>query len=172
MYILASQFKGLAVISLQHGPLGHVTRPLIDLGRLSLMAFLCEVPEEGERVLLVRDVRQVKAKEIVIESADDLSPPADIVRLQGLLSRRTDLVKLPVVNESGLKLGRVEDFTVSPPDFIVQKLHIRQTPLKNLLMNRLVVDRSQIIEVTPKKIVIQDATVKGALFAPGSVAPE
>lgn len=164
MYILSKQLQDLPIISLQTGQAVSVTKqPIINPDKLEITAFYCTDPHHKRNraaVLLVQDIRQTAREGLVIDSLDEIEDPNEIIRLQPILEHRFDLLGISVINESSVRLGKVEEFTVNLNDFQIQKLYLKQSVFKNLLLNNLVIDRSQIIEVTTKQITVRDATVK------------
>src|SRR5438270_8826890 len=103
---------------------------------------------------MMRDVRQVAKDCLVIDSEDEIEEASEIVRLQQILETKFQLIGLPVLTESGHKLGKVEDYTLELASYRVQKLYVKQPIMKNLLLNHLVIDRDQITDVTPKQITV------------------
>ena len=53
-------------------------------------------------------------------------------------------------------MGKVSDFATEVETMYVQKLYVSQPLHKSLVGGSLSVDRSQIVEITSKRIVIQD----------------
>lgn len=175
MYALASQLINLPIVSLQTGqPVAFLGRPIINPDNLELLAFYCAASRfrKSNQVLLAKDIRQTASDGIVVDSLEDIEDANEIVRLKSVIDRRFNPMGLPVVSESGFKLGVVEEFTVNLKTFQIQKLYLKQSVIKNLLMNNLVIDRSQITEVTPKQIIVRDATVREPMLGPKPVALE
>ena len=162
MFILASQLKDHPIISLQNGQVVAVAGDLlIDSATLTVAAVYCHSGgwKKETNVLMMRDVRQVAREGLVIDSLEDIEDVAEIVRLKVIIESGFRLMGIAVINESGDHLGHVEDFTVHLESYKVQKLYLKQSLLKNLLLNNLVIDRSNILEVTNQHIVVRDATV-------------
>lgn len=170
MYALVNQLQNLPIISLQTGqPVATATRPIINPDKLELVAFYCSFKRwqrNQAAVLLVKDIRQIAAEGIVIDSVDEIEDPNDIIRLKAVINQHFHLSGLLVANESGIRLGRVEEYTVNLQTFQIQKLYLKQSLLKNLLLDNLVIDRSQIIDISPKQIIVRDATVKKTILSP------
>ncbi len=172
MYVLGKQLQDLPIISLQTGQtVARSGKPIIDPDKLEIQAFYClsGLVVQSMAVLLVRDIRQLGRDGILIDSLEEIEDATEIVRLADLIRQRFSPIGLPVLNESGIRLGKVEEYTVKLDGYQIQKLYLKQSVLKNLLLNSLVVDRSQIMEVTVKQIVVRDATVKEPLLGPQPV---
>ncbi|HSX41029.1 MAG TPA: hypothetical protein VLF21_00085 [Candidatus Saccharimonadales bacterium] len=169
MYVLATQLKGLPVLSLQTGqPIASVDRPIMQGSDLEIMALHCRMGRlrNQEGVILMRDIRQVAADCIIIDSFDEIEDVNEIVRLKEIAEKNFDPIGKMVVSESGQKLGKVEDYTINLKTFLLQKLYVHQSVMKSILFNNLVVDRTQIIEISPRQFVVRDATVKQPSLAP------
>lgn len=112
--------------------------------------------KKQQLVLLSQDIRDILPQGIVVNDQDVLTPPNDLVRLKDILSLNFQLVGKPVFSLSKERLGKVSDFAVEVETMYVQKIYVNQSVIKNLSGGGLSVDRSQIVEITNRKIVIQD----------------
>lgn len=166
MYVLASQLKNLPVMSIQTGqPVAHIKQPLINMANLETMAINCDLGRgKKEGVILLRDVRQFSVDCIIVDSFDDIEDPAEIVRLTEIVKADFNPIGKYVISESGDKLGKVEDYTINLKTFMLQKLYVHQSLARSLLYNSLVIDRTQIIDITPKAFTVKDARVKKGLL--------
>ncbi len=173
MYILGSNIKNVQVFSLQTGqPVAKVLGPLIDPANLEIVAFSVITGPRRPAVLLSRDLRRLTGDTAVIDSDEDLSSPDDIVRLQEIIRKRFNLPGLQVVNESGQKLGKITDYVVGLASRKVTKIYVKPPFLKSVLSSNLIIDRAQIVDVTPKKITVRDASLPEPALGINSVAAE
>jgi hypothetical protein len=110
-------------------------------------------------VLLAEDMREILPDGIAINDDDSLSLPEDLVRHKEVLDINFQLLEKPVRTKRH-RLGRVEDYSYNDGMF-VQKLYVGR-PLVKVLTTEptLIVDRSQIIEVTDTHIVVKDVDLK------------
>jgi len=163
---MASSLRTIPVISLQTGTTVAWSKGIIlDIASLEIKAFQCVDDETGQAmVLLARDIRQFAADCIIIDSPEELSSPDDIVRLKTMIAHSYDPVDKPVVSDSGRKLGNVEDFSINLETARIQKLYVRQSVIRSWLGSNLIIDRTQIIDISPKQITVRDATVSNALL--------
>jgi uncharacterized protein YrrD len=166
MYAMASQMEALPVISLQTGEaVAEACQPIIDIASLEILAFQCESSQRRRPVVLMaRDVRQLASDCIIIDNEDELANPEDIVRLQSMIALSYNPLEKPVVSDTGRKLGNVDDYTINLETNRIQKLHVRQSMFRSWLGATLIIDRTQIIEITAKKITVRDSTVKANLM--------
>ena len=81
-----------------------------------------------------------------------------------MIAHSYDPVDKPVVSDSGRKLGNVEDFSVNLETARIKKLYVRQSVIRSWLGSSLIIDRTQIIDISPKQITVRDATVSNSLL--------
>lgn len=162
MLILHQRLLSVPILSLQTGaPLGYTKEIIIDPRQLKVVAFYCEGQHiAGPAVLHTSDIREFSPLGIIVDDADSLMPPDQLVRLQEVLDFRFDLLGKPVIDTQKLKLGKVEDFSVDAESFFVIKLQVRQSLLKNFMGANALIDRNQIVEVTDKQIVVHGNEVR------------
>ena len=147
------------ILSLRTGTaVGTALQPIINPNNLKIEAFHCidRFNKKNQLVLLYQDIRDVMKQGIVVNDHDALTDPEELVRLQEVMKLGFELIGKPVVTESKDKLGKVNDFAVEIETMYVQKLYVAQSLRKSFMGGSLSVDRSQIIEITNRKIIIQD----------------
>ncbi len=162
MYVLASSLHNLPIISLLNGQIvSTVQEPVVNPDNLEIVAVFCGSNTWRKRtsVIMARDIREIAREGLVIDSLDDIEDPSEIVRLKTVIDKQYKPVGASVMTQSGTKLGKVDDFAIDTLSYKIQKLYLKQSLLKNLLLNNLVVDRAQIIDVTPQTIIVKDAII-------------
>lgn len=166
MYAQASKLEGLPIISLQTGEaVSWVKRPIIAITSLEAVAFQCVSPRHKQPLILTaRDIRQLAPDCLIINDEADLSEPEDLIRLKDILETNFNPLEKPVITESERKLGSVEDYSLNLGTALIQKLQVRQSLLRSWLGASLVIDRSQIVDVTREHLVVRDATIKSTLM--------
>ena len=163
---MATQIRTLPVMSLQTGEtVAQVRGPLLDSKNLELVALLCEV-ERAQRVLMVRDIRELAMDCVIVDNEEELAEPEDVIRVQTLLAEKFMLIGLPVVTEMNRRLGTVEDYTINLQTFRLQKLYVRQSLLRSFLGSSLIIDRQQIIDVTTRHVVVHEPAVTESVLSP------
>lgn len=171
MLVLASQIKDSPVLSIRNGhPVAKTGDMLIDADKLEVAAVFCVSGNwrKNNHVLLLRDIREFSHAGLIIDSLEDIEDIGEIVRLGDLVNRNYQVVGKAVITENGTKLGKVEDYSIDTVSNLIQKLYIKPSLLKNLMVNNLVVDRGNIIRTEDKQIIVSDATLKAS--AEGKVA--
>jgi sporulation protein YlmC with PRC-barrel domain len=162
MYVLASQFSALPVVSLQTGEtVALLRRAIVEPSSLHIVAYSCATTgRDAASILLVRDIRQLTPDCAIVNSEDELAEPHDIVRIHKLLEEGFNLTNLPAITDLGRRLGTIEDYTLNPDDFRIQKLYIKPPFLRFWLGGSLIIDRAQVIEATPQHIMVRDTTMR------------
>jgi hypothetical protein len=168
MYPLATQIQHLPIVSLQTGETVAWTRQaLLSIARLELMAFYCDVPEQsGPLLLLSSDIRQMASDCFIVDGEESLTDPQDLVRFDALLRESLDPLGAGVVTDTGRKLGSVKDFTFNPETSCLQQLSVKPPFPRSLFEATLLIDRTQIIDITPRRFTIRDTTVKTTPLLP------
>lgn len=139
------------------GQVATATTPIIDPNNLKIEGWYCQdLFSKNVLILLGQDVRDVIKQGLVINDHDNLSEPDELVRLKDILELDFELLSMPTVTASKKRLGKVTDFAVEMETLYIQKLYISQPLIKSFSGGSLSVDRNQIIEITNRKIVIQD----------------
>lgn len=162
MLISHTRLINTPIVSLQTGaPLGRTGQPIIDPGQLHIVAFQCIGSRiRGAAVLHTTDIREVSSIGLIVDNADKLMPPDDLVRLKEVTNLNFSLIGKPVVDTMQQKLGRVESYSIDINTFMIIKLNVKQSIVRNFWGGNLLIDRSQITGITDKHIVVQAATAE------------
>ena len=163
MLIMNSKFVGLPVASIQAGfPIAQVKDFIINPHKLHIVAFYVEKPDQDEDfVLFVDDITDMSRRGLVIDH-DDLimKNEDDLVRLKEITDLDFYLISKPVETESGAKVGTVSRFALDPKSFMIMQLYVTQPMTLNFNNAEVLIHRDQIVNVTDKKVVVQDTAVK------------
>jgi sporulation protein YlmC with PRC-barrel domain len=162
MLQLSSMLINRPVLSLRTGTqVATALEPIINPGNLKIEGFYCQDSRSRQQLILVsQDVRDIMPRGIVINDHDVLVLPQDLVRLSSVLNINFALVGKQVVTSGGHKLGKVGDYSVDTDSMFVQKIYVSQSIFKSFSGGNLGIDRSQIVEITDKKVVVSDLTLK------------
>jgi len=146
------------VLSLRTGStIAQIVAPIINPDNLKIEGFYCDEYESSTRtVLLYQDIRDVLPQGVVVNDFDALSDPSELVRLKKTLELDFDIMGKPVETVSRDKVGKVSDYAFESATMYIQKIYVSQSILKSLTGGSLSVDRNQIQEITPKRIIIND----------------
>jgi sporulation protein YlmC with PRC-barrel domain len=139
------------------GTVAWITDPIINPHKLSIEGFYVQDSMDKQPlVLLCQDIREFAPQGFIINDHDVLAQPEDLVRLKGILSLNFSLIGKPIVTTSGDKVGKVSDYAVETSSMYIQKIYAARSVWQSLASGSLSIDRSQIIEITTKHVVIGD----------------
>ncbi|HXE10212.1 MAG TPA: hypothetical protein VN554_02190 [Verrucomicrobiae bacterium] len=162
-----------SVLSLRTGtPVATVTGAIINPNNLKVEGFYCQdrFDKKKQLVLLYQDIRDVLPDGYVVNDHEVLSEANELVRLQKIMDLNFELIGKPVVTLSKEKVGKVGDYATEMETMFVQKLYVSQSILRNFTGGSLSIDRSQIQEITPRRIIISDLLKSAPATASASAA--
>ena len=165
MLQLSGMIVGKPVLSLRTGrPVAVITQPIINPNNLKIEGFyVLDNRDKSELILLVQDIREIISKGFVVNDHGVLAEAEDLVRLKDILALNFVLDGKPVDTTGGKRIGKLIDYAVDGSSMYIQKLYVGQSLLKSFTGGQLSVDRSQIHEITMKRIIINDPLEKGAV---------
>lgn len=170
MLRLSNNYQDRSILSLRTGGvIGVAKSPIINPNNLRIEGWYAQNSlEKGDFILPILEIRDFIAKGIVVNDHDALTHPDDMIRLKDVLRLRFELIGKLVVTDSKKRLGKVVDFAVDEQSNYVQKLYVAPPLLRGLTNDQILVDRSQIVEITDKRIIISDleATVRSGIALP------
>lgn len=157
------------IMSLRTGAqVATATRAIINPNNLKIEGFYCtDLIDKSELVLLTQDIRDNLPQGYVVNDHEVLAAPDELVRLKDTIALNFELTGKQVNTVSKHRVGKVSDWAAESTTFYIQKLYVSQSILKSLSTGQLSVDRTQIVEITNKKIIIQE--ILGTAKAPLSV---
>lgn len=171
MLMLSKSLLNRPVVSLRSGSqVAMAAKPVINPHNLKILGWWCKMPSGQTRVLLAEDVRELVPDGLAINDEEDLCAPEDLVRHREILDIGFDLIDKPVRTKRQ-KLGKVSDFSYNDGMF-VQKLYVAR-PLRKVFTtdDTLLIDRSQILEVTDHYILVRDTEIRATADELASAVP-
>jgi uncharacterized protein YrrD len=171
MLKLSESLVGKPVMSLRTGQaIATTVSAIFNPNNLKIEGFYCQDKfSRKELILLYQDVRDVIPQGLVVNDHDVLVEASELVRLKSVLDIGFELIGKQVITLSKHRLGKVVDYAVEVETMYVQKIYVSQGIIKGLTRGSLSVDRSQVNEITNKKIIIDDPLDSGTVRA-GAVA--
>lgn len=162
MLTLEKQLEGKNILSLRIGrPVGMALEPIINPNNLKIEGWhAIEASNKEPRIMLSQDVRDILPQGFVVNDHDALTAENELIRLKELLAQKFTLAGKTVVSDRRKKLGKVSDFAFDKNAMFVQKIYVSQSIVKSFSGGTLIIDRSQIIEITNKKITVKEPTVE------------
>ena len=162
MLQLSASLLNKSVLSLRTGsPIASVVGVIINPDNLKIEGFYCQDRFNKQRlVLLSQDIRDTLPQGYAVNDHDVLTEPEELVRLQKVMEINFTLLGKPVVTLSKDKLGKVNDYATETGSMFIQKIYVSQSILKSFTGGSLSIDRSQINEITPRRIIVNDLQSK------------
>lgn len=160
MLMLSKSLVNRPVMSLRSGSqIALAVEPIINPHNLKILGWWCSAAGNRRLVLLTDDVREIMPSGLAVNDEDDLSSPEDLVRHGEILNTNFELMD-KLVKTKRQKLGKVSDFSYNDGMF-VQKLYVAR-PLHKVFTTEdtMIIDRTQILEVTDHYILVRDTEVK------------
>lgn len=158
--MLSKSLLNQPVMSLRTGgQVAIATDPVINPHNLKILGWWCKAPGGRRLVLLAEDVREMMPSGLAVNDEDDLTGPEDLVRHSDILNINFELID-KTVKTKRQKLGKVNDYSYNEGMFI-QKLYVAR-PLRKVFTTEdtLIIDRTQILEVTDHYILVRDTDIK------------
>jgi len=133
------------------------TRPIINPNNLKIEGFYCTDRFNNQKlVLLYQDIRDIIDQGFVVNDHDVLTETEELVRLKDVLAINFELIGKQVETVSKQKVGKVNDYAVETTTMFIQKIYVTQSILKSLTGGSLSVDRTQVQEITNKRVIISE----------------
>ncbi len=163
MLQLSGALLNKSILSLRTGsPVATVTAAIFNPNNLKIEGFYCQDRfDKKELVLLYQDIRDVMKDGYVVNDHDVLVEADELVRLKKIIELNFELIGKQVVTVSKHKVGKVSDYATEMETMFVQKIYVSQSLIKSFSGGSLSIDRNQVQEITPRRIIINDL-VKGA----------
>lgn len=162
MLTLGQQLIGKKIMSLRvGGPIGVITDIIINPNNLRIEGWhATDLGTKKQAILLAQDIRDILPQGFVVDDYEALTHHDELVRLKKVLAYKFTIIGKTVVSDRKRKLGKVIDYAFDKDGFTVQKLHIGQSLIKSFTGGALMIDRSQIVEITDRKITVREATAE------------
>ena len=169
MLQLSATLRDRPVVSLRlGGQIAMASMPIINPNNLKIMGWWCkEAGATARKVLLTDDIREINSQGLAVNNEDALTEPEELVRHKEILDINFELTGMPVRTKRS-KIGKVSDFAYNEGMF-VQKLYVAPPVTKLLGQNSThVIDRTQILEITNKYILVKDTEVTDGAELPAA----
>ena len=172
MLQLSASLLNKSILSLRTGmPIATITAPIFNPNNLKIEGFYCiDRFDKRELILLCQDIRDTLKQGYVVNDHDVLVEPSELIRLKEVLELNFELIGKHVETISKIKVGKVSDYAVETETMYVQKIYASQSILKSFTGGSLSIDRTQINEITPKRIIINELVKNSRLAAPAAAA--
>lgn len=151
MLLELSKTKGIPVgVMDEQKAVGIVQAAVIFADEAKVIGFL--VKPKGiltpKKVVSFQDVVGIDPKGLVINSADNLLPTDEVLRIKEILKSGFKLIGLPARTKNKKYLGRITDVVIETISGDIIRLYVR-----NLLDER-IFERSMIHDIKPKEVIL------------------
>lgn len=172
MLQLSASILDKSILSLRTGmPIATITAPIFNPNNLKIEGFYCQDRfDKKELILLYQDIREMLPQGYVVNDHEVLVEPSELIRLKEILEIGFELIGKHVETVAKVKVGKVGDYAVETETMFVQKIYVSQSILKSLTGGSLSIDRSQINEITPRRIIINELLKTVPVAAPAPIS--
>lgn len=174
MLILSKRLYNTPVMSLQTGgELARTRDALIDPSTLDILAYRLEGNhlEHPSTIILTRDIREFGSIGIIVDSSDELMDENDIIKIKNVAELNFQIIGINVKQKDGKQLGKVHDYALDARHFSIQQLYVKQSIFRSFSTHELIINRSQIVEISNKDIIVQSASIQEKVASPSIESP-
>ena len=159
MLVYHSKLLGTPILSVQaSGMIAEVSDIIVNPDNLKIIALRVSGPtiNPSSSILDISSIREYSNAGMVIDSADELVSPDDVVKIKNVLDLNFGLIGLKVETKKGSHLGKIFDFTIDSDSFMVQQIIVKRPTIKSFLDPELTIHRREIVEVNDYKVIVKD----------------
>jgi len=172
MQKLASEFERTTIITKRERAVLGFLRDVIlnpETGDAIGLSFYVVGLKRKEMVVNALNIAGIGADFIMLESADNVSPPDEIIRIKEILDKDIEIVGSYVVDEDGRHLGKVRDWSVNLKTMRLERLYITPSSLVKLFAQDIIISANNIIKIEKGKITVRSGSVKAGKKIAGIV---
>jgi len=158
MLQLSKNLLSKSVLSLRTGTsIATIIGPIINPNNLKVEGFYCQDRfDKKQLVLLYQDIRDILPQGYVVNDHAVLAEADELIRLKDVIDLNFQILGKQVVTVGKQHVGKVSDYATETDTMYIQKIYVAQSILKSFTGGSLSVDRTQVNEITPKRIIIND----------------
>jgi uncharacterized protein YrrD len=162
MLKFASKIIGANILLFQEkAKLGTVKEVVIDPYDGAFLGVLANDPfSKKVKSIPATEIKGMGLGFIMINDLESLSELDEVVKIEKAVNFGAKIFNERVETESGQKLGRVEDFTISLKYQALDKLYVSSGNYVSLFSKELIIELSKIVRIEKKKIIVSDEFVK------------
>ena len=170
MLQLSASLINKNVLSLRTGaPIATVVAPIFNPNNLKIEGFYCQDRfDKRELILLYQDIRDTLPSGYVVDDHEVLVEANELIRLKDVIELNYELIGKHVETIAKEKVGKVSDYATEMETMFVQKIYVSQSILKSLTGGSLSIDRTQVNEITSKKVIINELLKTAPAVAPAT----
>ena len=154
-----------------------VEKLIVDPRSFTLAALQLNTAEKEKSYMVTDSIAEISLKHgIFFTDTDAVSKLSELPRLQEVIDLGFELIKIPVrtggakkVNPQ--KLGAVEDFVIDDTSFAIFQIIVKRGFFSGF-MPELAINRQQVLELTNRELIVDEAYAKSDAVATASSASE
>jgi uncharacterized protein YrrD len=169
MLVSHTRFLDMPIMGLQTGKeLAISDTPVIDKAALEIVAYKVDGPslDIHPSYLRMEDIREISDVGIIIDSSDEFVARSDVISLSRLIDEDFSPVSMSVVDDTGSKLGKVQDIIIDTKTFRIEQLSVKLPFLQSFKNTELLIHRDQIVKIEDGQIVVASPSVTATESAP------
>lgn len=163
MQKLASEFEKTTIITKQERViLGYLKDVIINPENKKAIGMSLKIAgrKGKEAVFNASDITGVGTNFIMIDSADNISPPDEIIRIKEVLDLEIKLVGSKVIDEDGKHLGKVRDWSVNLKTMYLARIYVVSSSLVKAFAQDLIISGSNIVKIEKNEVIVRGGSVK------------
>lgn len=164
MLYLSTKLSNIPLFSIRSaGKIGTIISPIVNPHSLHIDGSYCTSYHSHEtQILLDMDVREWSPQGIIIDDHVLLSTKDELVRLKHVLELNYHLEGKTVL-AGKKKIGKVAEYAVDNESLFIQKLYVSPPVWQNIGHHKLTINRSSIIEVTERSVIVSGPAQKATI---------
>ncbi|MEK7626237.1 MAG: hypothetical protein AAB423_02720 [Patescibacteria group bacterium] len=143
------------------GQIATTIGPIINPDNLKIEAWAVQDTFNKKTLyLLSQDIRETLPVGFAINDYDNLAEAEDLIRLKSLLELNYSVIGKYVTTERNRNIGKVTDYAVEIESMMIKKIYCSKGLIKGFASGEISIDRTQVIETTKTRIIVEDTEVK------------
>lgn len=163
MLLLGSKLIDMPILSLQTGGrLATTKKAVINPADLKVLAYEVAGPRLNQKpsFLRIADIREISPIGIIVDSNEELVGLDDVILIKKIINLDFNLLGIKIINQQKSKIGVAIDYIIDSDSLYIKKIRVKQTFLKSLNKTELLIDRTQIVEISNDYIMVKDGLSK------------
>jgi sporulation protein YlmC with PRC-barrel domain len=165
MEISAKHLNRTKVYDSQGRLLCHLRQAIIDPNNGQILGFTTNrrspFGAPAAKLISPQDVIKWEKDTLILGHQYEFYQTTDLVRMNRMLkNRKSKILGKNVRTENGQKLGRVTDYALNQNLKILASITCHKKFLRLFYYDRRLIRQKNIVEITPREIIVKDSTVK------------
>jgi len=164
MQKLASEFKNTSVVSKKEKAILGVLEDIIlnpETGAASGISF--KVPGKKDLLLVANasEITGAGTNFIMIETAEKVGAPDEIIRIKEVLDKDISLIESKVIDEDERYMGKIRDYSINLKTMRLERLYVATSGFLKIIPGDLMIPESDIVKIEKNRVIVRGGRVKG-----------